>query len=130
VTGGGSSLVGIPTEVGPWTALAAAAVTIYVAYVFQSSHVGLMLRASRDDEIAAKASAVDVITVRIVAFVLSAFFVGVGGGLYAQFLGILTVDMFYLNMTIITLTMLVVGGIGSLTGARRRSAWACLWPSC
>ena len=54
---------------------------------------------------------------RLIAFVVSAFFVGVGGGLYAHFLGILTVDVFYLNLTFITLSMLVVGGIGSLSGA-------------
>jgi branched-chain amino acid transport system permease protein len=43
--------------------------------------------------------------------------VGLGGGLYAHFLGIITVDVFYLDMTFITLSMLVIGGVSSLTGA-------------
>ncbi|MBS0222378.1 MAG: branched-chain amino acid ABC transporter permease [Proteobacteria bacterium] len=117
VTGATSSIVGIPSLGGPWAALAFSCLAIVVASVFQHSHFGLMLRASRDDEIAAKASAVDVLKVRLVAFVFSAFLIGAGGSLYAQFLGILTPDMFYMSLTFITLAMLVVGGIGSLTGA-------------
>jgi branched-chain amino acid transport system permease protein len=117
VTAGVSSIIGIPTVVGPWTACTVAALAILVAYLFQISRVGLMLRASRDDEVAARASAVKILRMRLVAFVLSAALVGVGGGLYAQFLGILTVDPFYLNLSFITIAMLVVGGMSSLTGA-------------
>ncbi len=76
-----------------------------------------MLRASRDDETAAKSSAVNIVRVRLIGFVLSAVVVGVGGGLYGHFLGILTVDIFYLPLSFLTLAMLVVGGIGSLAGA-------------
>ena len=57
------------------------------------------------------------VRMRLVAFVLSAALVGAGGGLYAQFLGILTVDPFYLGLSFITIAMLVVGGTSSLTGA-------------
>ncbi|WP_048427380.1 branched-chain amino acid ABC transporter permease [Methylobacterium indicum] len=117
VTAGVSSIVGIPTVVGPWTAYAFAGLAILAAYGFQVSRVGLMLRASRDDEVAARASAVKVVRMRLVAFVLSAAITGMGGGLYAQFLGILTVDPFYLSLSFITIAMLVVGGQASLTGA-------------
>jgi branched-chain amino acid transport system permease protein len=117
VTAGVSSIIGIPTTVGPWMGFAFAAVAIVVAYLFQISRFGLMLRASRDDEVAAKASGVNTVIVRLVAFVLSAAVVGASGGLYAHFLGILSVDSFYLNMSFITLAMLVVGGMSSLTGA-------------
>jgi branched-chain amino acid transport system permease protein len=94
-----------------------AALAILLAYLFQISRFGLMLRASRDDEVAARASAVKILRMRLAAFVLSAALVGVGGGLYAQFLGILTVDPFYLDLSFITIAMLVVGGMFSLTGA-------------
>lgn len=117
VTAGVSSIIGIPTVVGPGTAYAFAALAVLVAYLFQVSRFGLMLRASRDDEVAARASAVKVVRMRLAAFVLSAALVGAGGGLYAQFLGILTVDPFYLNLSFITIAMLVVGGMSSLTGA-------------
>lgn len=117
VTAGVSSLIGIPTEVGPWVAFAFAATGILVAYLFQISRYGLLLRATREDDVAAKASGVHTMRMRLVAFVLSAALVGAGGGLYAQFLGILTVDTFYLSLSFITIAMLVVGGMGSLTGA-------------
>jgi branched-chain amino acid transport system permease protein len=117
VTAGTSSMVGIPTIVGPWVALAFAAVAVILAYLFQISGFGLMLRASRDDEVAAASSAIDVRRVRLAAFTLSGFVVGAAGGVYAHFLGILTTDVFYLDLTFITIAMLIVGGIGSLSGA-------------
>ena len=117
VTAGVSSLVGIPTAVGPWVAFAFASVGIICAYLFQISRHGLMLRATREDTVAAKACGVHSVRMRLIAFVLSAALVGAGGGLYAQFLGILTVDTFYLSLSFITIAMLVVGGMGSLTGA-------------
>ncbi len=117
VTAGVSSIIGIPTVVGPWTALAFAGAAILVAYLFQVSRFGLLLRASREDDVAARASAVHTVRMRLIAFVLSAALVGAGGGLYAQFLGILTVDPFYLGLSFITIAMLVVGGMASLTGS-------------
>jgi branched-chain amino acid transport system permease protein len=117
VTGGSSSLVGLPTSVGPWTAVICAVGAIGLAFAFQQSRRGLMLRASREDEVAAKSAAIDVVRVRLIAFVFSAGVLGGAGGLYAHFLGILTVETFFLPLTFTTLAMLVVGGIGSLTGA-------------
>ncbi len=117
VTAGTSSIIGIPQVVGPWEALAFTLLSMVVAFVFQQSRYGLMLKASRDDEVAAKASAIDIVRMRLIAFVVSAFLVGMGGALYGQFLGVLTVDIFYMGLTFVTLSMLVVGGIGSLFGA-------------
>lgn len=117
VTAATSSIIGIPVEVDPYVALAFALVAIAIAFWFKETRVGLMLRASRDDGVAARASGVSIVRVRLLAFVLSAFVVGIGGTLWAQFLGVLTVDMFYLPMTFITLAMLIVGGIGSVSGA-------------
>jgi len=117
VTAGSSSLARLPTVVGPWLGLAFAITAIAVAYLFQISRHGVLLRASRADDIAAKASAVRIVRERTIAFVLSAAIVGAGGGLYAQFLGSMTVRQFFLEMTFVTLAMLVIGGITSLSGA-------------
>jgi branched-chain amino acid transport system permease protein len=117
VTAATSSIIGIPTVASPWVFLSFALVTVVAAFLFQESRYGLMLRASRDDEVAARSSAINIVKVRLIAFVLSALFVGFGGGLYAHFLGVLTVDVFYMSLTFITLSMLIVGGIGSLSGA-------------
>jgi branched-chain amino acid transport system permease protein len=97
--------------------LLVAVIAIFAAYVYQISRFGLMLRTSREDEVAAKASGVDVVGQRLIAFVLSAFFAGLAGGLYAHFLGTITVNAFFLDLTFITLAMLVVGGMNSLSGA-------------
>ncbi|RBP14001.1 amino acid/amide ABC transporter membrane protein 2 (HAAT family) [Roseiarcus fermentans] len=117
VTAGTSSMVGIPAVVGPWTSLLFAAIAIVVAYLFQISGYGLMLRASRDDAVAAASSGVDIRRLRLIAFGVSGAIVGAAGGVYAHFLGILTTDTFYLDLTFITIAMLIIGGIGSLTGA-------------
>jgi branched-chain amino acid transport system permease protein len=117
VTAGGGTIVGIPTVENPLIIIVFAVLTVFVAAAFQKSRYGLMLRASRDDAVAAKAAAVDIVRVRLIAFILSAFVVGVGGALYAHLLGVLVVDVFFLPLTFTVLAMLVVGGIGSLTGA-------------
>jgi branched-chain amino acid transport system permease protein len=117
VTAGTSSMVGIPTLVGPWVSFAFVAIAVILAYLFQISGFGLMLRASRDDAVAAASSAIEIQRVRLTAFAISGFVVGAAGGVYAHFLGILTTDVFYLDLTFITIAMLIVGGIGSLSGA-------------
>jgi branched-chain amino acid transport system permease protein len=117
VTLGTSSIVGLPAYTNLWTALGWAVAVIFLAYAFQVSRHGLMLRAARDDEAAAKAIGVKVFRERLVAWTVSAFIVGVGGVLYAHFLGTISTEAFYLNMTFITLAMLVVGGTESLAGA-------------
>jgi branched-chain amino acid transport system permease protein len=117
LTAGTSTMTGIPPFTDYWVALIAAVFAIVVAYFYQISRFGLMLRTSREDEVAAKASGVNVVRQRLIAFVLSAFFAGLAGGLYAHFLGTITVAAFYLDLTFITLAMLVIGGMNSLSGA-------------
>lgn len=117
MTAGQSSLVGLPLYVDLWTALAWVAVTIIVAQIYMKSPYGLRLRATREDEAAARASGVIIWRERMRAFLISAFFFAIGGVLYGHFLGTLAVSMFWLDMTFLTLAMLVVGGLRSLTGA-------------
>lgn len=117
VTGGTSSISGIPIYVDKWNSLGWALVTITAAFIYQRSRYGLSLRASREDEVAAKSAGVNIFRQRLLAFSISAFFVGIGGVLYGGFLGILSPDAFYLNLTLITMAMLVIGGINSLSGA-------------
>lgn len=116
-TSGASSVVGLPTTTTPWVGYVYAIITLAAAFFYSRSKWGLALRASRDDEVAARASGVNVFGQRLIAFVVSAFFCGMAGGLFGHFLGMLTVDSFYLSMTFITLSMLVLGGMQSLSGA-------------
>ncbi|WP_299030240.1 branched-chain amino acid ABC transporter permease [uncultured Sulfitobacter sp.] len=117
VTGATSSVVGLTRYADQWVALGWAAVTILAAAWYANSASGLALRASREDEVAADASGIDMYRHRLISLVVSAFFAGVAGALFGHSLGVLNPNSFYLGVTFITLAMLVVGGIGSLTGA-------------
>lgn len=117
VTRGRQAIIGVPTNTTSSVALIAALAAVTTVFFFQRSRLGLLLRAARDDEVVARASGVDVVNARRVAFVLSAFIIGAGGFLYAQFLGTFTPDSFYIQITFLTIAMLVVGGQHSLAGA-------------
>jgi branched-chain amino acid transport system permease protein len=117
VTGGRQALVGLPQFTNLWTALAGAIAALFAAALYQQWWRGLLLRCSREDEAAAAATGIDIDRERLVAFVLSAVFLGLGGVLFAHFLGTVTANTFYLDITFVTLAMLVVGGMRSLTGA-------------
>jgi branched-chain amino acid transport system permease protein len=117
MTGGTSSFNGLPVYVDIWVALIAALFVMLVAYIFQTSKLGLALRASREDEVAARAVGVNVQFARLAAFVVSAMLVALGGVLQGHFLGTVNVTQFYIGITFITIAMLVIGGTGSLAGA-------------
>ena len=116
-TMGAATLPGIPIYVDMWVALAWVVVALFAAYAFQVSRLGLALRAAREDEFAARASGIGIWTQRLVAFGLSAFFMGIGGVLQAHFLGSIAVKSFWLSLTFVSIAMLIVGGQRSLTGA-------------
>lgn len=117
VTGGRQALVGLPRYTGLWVAFAGAGAALIVAAIYQQTKHGLALRCSRESEVAAAATGIDVERERLIAFVLSAVIVAMGGVLFAHFLGTMTANTFFLDLTFVTLTMLVVGGMRSLTGA-------------
>jgi branched-chain amino acid transport system permease protein len=110
------SLASVP-EVGVWTLMAGAMVAIVVAFLYQRSRAGRMLRATREDPGAAQASGINVHLQRLIAFTVSGALAGLAGGLLIHELGSITTDQVYLELTFITLAMLVVGGSGSLLGA-------------
>jgi branched-chain amino acid transport system permease protein len=116
VTRGSSTMIGVPADVklGGATLLACAAIAI--AWIYQRSRSGLRLRASREDDIAASALGVRVAADRTYAWALSAFLAGVGGAFYGHFITTFTPSEFYLEATFMIIAMVVVGGLGSLTG--------------
>ncbi len=117
VTGGTSSVIGIPTYIDVWVAFGWAAVAVAIAAGYSASRFGLALRAVREEPAGAQACGVNVFRARLIAFVVSAFVVGIAGVLDAHFLGVVNPDAYYLGKTFIALAMLVVGGVGSLSGA-------------
>lgn len=117
VTGGQGSLYGLPPFTNLPIAAAVASLSIIAAALYQASPPGFRLRGSREDPVAAKAAGIDIRRERLIAFVASAFFVGIAGALYAHFLTVVVAGEFYLKLTFITVAMLVIGGMRSLTGA-------------
>jgi branched-chain amino acid transport system permease protein len=106
----------VPETTGLEQAALGAAVAILVAFGYQVSRFGRQLRAARDDAPAARAVGISVYRQRLVAFALSGALAGFAGGLYVHFLPI-SIDAVYLDLTFLTLAMLVVGGMTSLWGA-------------
>ncbi len=116
-TKGTASLVGLPILITLPVAGAMALAVLVIAYVFQRSKWGLMLQASRDDEIAASALGIGVRALRLGAFVVSAMIVGASGVMQGHFLGVISVGQFWLELTFLTLAMLIIGGQRTLSGA-------------
>ena len=82
-----------------------------------NSTYGRAFKAIRDDEIAAEAMGVKLFKHKELAFVISSFFAGVGGALLAMFQNSATASTFTTNMTYEILLIVVIGGIGSITGS-------------
>jgi branched-chain amino acid transport system permease protein len=106
----------VPETTGLLQAAIGALIAVVVAFVYQRSRYGRMLRATREDAAAARAVGVSVYGQRLVAFTLSGAVAGLAGGLYVHLLP-LNAESVYLDLTFITLAMLVIGGATSLWGA-------------
>jgi branched-chain amino acid transport system permease protein len=114
---GATTLSLVPETTGPLQATLGALVVIGAAFAYQRSRLGRQLRASREDPAAARGVGVDVHRQRLAAFTLSGALAGLAGGLLVHLLGSITTEQAYLELTFLTLAMLVVGGLTSLLGA-------------
>jgi branched-chain amino acid transport system permease protein len=106
----------VPETTGLLQAAVGAVIAIVVAFAYQRSRFGRMLRATREDPAAARAVGVSIYRQRLVGFALSGALAGFAGGLYVHLLPVNTEGL-YLDLTFITLAMLVIGGATSLWGA-------------
>ena len=117
ITRGTSTMIGVPATTAFAHVLIWALIFIVAAFAFQQSRFGLRLRASRENERAARSVGVRVPVDRAIALVLSGFVVGVGGALYGHYFVTFSPGDFYFDVTFLTIVMLVVGGMTSVTGA-------------
>ena len=114
---GATTLALVPETTGPLQATIGTLSILVAAFAYQRSRLGRKLRATREDPAAAQAVGIDVHRQRLWAFTLSGALAGFAGGLYVHMLGSVTADQVYLELTFLTLAMLVVGGVTSLLGA-------------
>jgi branched-chain amino acid transport system permease protein len=89
---------------------------LVLAYRLKYSSRGRALLAVRENEIAAEAMGIDTTRVKVVAFVFSAFFAGIGGSLYAHQVGALDPKELGFMKSIDLVIIVVIGGMGSITG--------------
>ena len=106
----------VPETTGLTQATIGAVLVIAVAYAYARSRFGRLLRATREDPAAARAVGISIYRQRLGAFALSGLLAGFAGGLYVHLLP-LQAGGLYLDLTFITLAMLVIGGTNSLWGA-------------
>ena len=84
---------------------------------FIRSTYGRAILAVREDEVAANSTGISVFRYKMIGFVVAAFIAGIGGALYAPFIGFIKPDMASFNNSITHLTYVVLGGMGSVTGS-------------
>lgn len=106
----------VPETTGLLQASLGAVLAVVVAFAYKRSRFGRLLSATREDAAAARAVGVSVYRQRLIAFVISGALAGFAGGLYVHLLPVNT-ESVYLDLTFITLAMLVIGGATSLWGA-------------
>jgi len=128
VTGGTSGLRAIPGisvfGVGPqgqaqhyYLLVAALALAVTVAMRVRHSALGRAMIATRDSEIAAEQSGVDTTRTKLFAFMIGAVYAGLAGCLYASSIRFISPDSFSGTQAILLMTMLIVGGMGSIAGS-------------
>lgn len=116
-TGGAAGLSGIPLLTTFTYVFILAILTVGIIFAFIHSRHGRAVIAIREDEIAAEAAGINTTYYKLLAFVMAAFFAGVAGGLYAHHIGVLDPGKFNFNYSVEILIMVVLGGMGSITGS-------------
>jgi branched-chain amino acid transport system permease protein len=100
-----------------WVALILALVAIFIAYFFKESALGLRLRTSREDRYAAASVGVNVVATRYFGYVISAGVGGLAGGMFSHYILSITAKSFYMSELFLVLSMVIIGGSMSVTGA-------------
>lgn len=117
ITNGSLGIKNVPSIMNDlyWSMGIAVIITIFVALLINSSH-GRAFKAIREDEIAAEAMGINLFKHKVLSFMISAFIAAIGGGLYASLLGSVDPKPFGVMMTYNILLIIVLGGMGSITG--------------
>lgn len=104
---------GIPTM---WVTFGVAIASIIFIVLLINSSYGRAFKAIREDDIAAEAMGINLFKHKVISFAIGAFFAGIGGGLLASLLGTVDPKQFYFTMTYNFLLIIVLGGMGSVSG--------------
>jgi len=117
ITNGSIGLNEIPSVINIYWTGGIAILTVVVMLNIIYSKYGRAMKAVRDDEDAASAIGINTFKIKTLAFGTSAFFEGIGGGLLAVLLTTISPDLFTFFLTFQLLIIIVLGGLGSMSGA-------------
>ncbi|MDR1540062.1 MAG: branched-chain amino acid ABC transporter permease [Clostridiales bacterium] len=126
---GGTSYRGIPQHAGFTSIFWITAACVYIISALISSRHGRAILSIREDEIAAEACGINTTFYKLFAFSLSAAAAGAAGALYASYQTVLTPASFTYNQSIEMTIMVVLGGMGSITGSIASAAVLTLLPA-
>ncbi|MCI1667397.1 MAG: branched-chain amino acid ABC transporter permease [Olsenella sp.] len=117
LTGGAKGLTGIPGYTNFLNTFIVVVISLFLIHTMMKSRHGRAILSIRDNEIAAESCGVSTTYYKTLAFVASAFFAGVAGGLYAGCIGVMAPAKFGFMKSIEILVMVVLGGMGSMLGS-------------
>ena len=117
ITNGSNLLRKYPVFKSPLFPFAVAGICIALIMLLINSTYGRAFKAIRDDEVAAEAMGINLAHHKRLAFIISSFFAGISGALLAMFQTTIQASQFKSAMTYEILLIVVIGGIGSVTGS-------------
>lgn len=117
ITNGSYGLKSIPGFKSSLECFAFAMICIVLMILIINSSTGRDFKAIREDEIAARSVGINIFKTKELSFVVSSFFTGIGGGLLAMFMRSIDSKTFQITLTYDILLIVVLGGIGSITGS-------------
>jgi branched-chain amino acid transport system permease protein len=117
LTRGPRGINSIPTYTNVFWVWGVTVLFIYSVARLKGSSFGLAFNALRQDDVAAEAMGIPTAKYRLLAFVLSAAMAGVVGGLWAHLVRVISPHVFSYNITFLVVAMLVIGGLGSISGS-------------
>lgn len=117
ITNGAAGLNGIPRFTNWFWLYLFTVITILIINNFLRSSYGRACISIREDEIAAEAMGINTTKYKVIAFAIGAFFAGIAGGLYSSYFYFIKPDIFGFLKSIDILVIVVLGGLGSVTGS-------------
>lgn len=112
-----------------WLILLFAALAVLTARNLFRTGAGRQFMAVRDQEVAAEAMGVDITRTKVTAFAISSGYIGLAGALTAHYTGIVTWERFTLEVSILYLAIIIVGGLGSIAGTVYGAAFMFALPA-
>jgi len=117
ITNGAQGLTGIPTIMSFPIAYFTMIIVVSIIALFMTSRHGRAMLSIREDEIASESVGINIFKYKITGFIIASMFGGVGGAVYAFQIGYLTPGSFNFTRSIDIFVIVVLGGIGSLSGS-------------